>query len=295
MKQLSKEGKIGLTFIIAITLLYFGINFLKGRSTLAKEHTYYVVYNQVGGLTSSSPITTNGYKVGNVTDILYDFKAPNHIVVKLNINKELRIPQGSKVYMVNELLGGVSLDLRLTSRNYYYEPGDTLEAGVVHGLTGKIEEEMLPQLNTILPKMDSLISALYAIANNAHISSTLSDVAEVSKKLNLTVDELNQLLKDDITTLVDHLNQTGTNMEKISTQLAMIDYIQTMAQVDSTVNNLKQVSKVLLSDEGTAGRLLNDTTFYDNLNSVCDNANILIEDIKKHPHRYINISIFGRK
>ena len=295
MKQLSKEGKIGLTFIIAITLLYFGINFLKGRSTLAKEHTYYVVYNQVGGLTSSSPITTNGYKVGNVTDILYDFKAPNHIVVKLNINKELRIPQGSKVYMVNELLGGVSLDLRLTSRNYYYEPGDTLEAGVVHGLTGKIEEEMLPQLNTILPQMESLISALYTIASNAHISSTLSDVAEVSKKLNLMVDESNQLLKDDITTLVDHLNQTGTNMEKISTQLAMIDYIQTMAQVDSTVNNLKQVSKVLLSDEGTAGRLLNDTTFYDNLNSVCDNANILIEDIKKHPHRYINISIFGRK
>lgn len=295
MKYLSKEGKIGLTFIIAIIILYFGINFLKGHSTLAKEYTYYVVYNQVGGLTSSSPITINGYKVGNVTDVLYDFKAPNHIVVKLNINKELQIPKGSKVYMISELLGGVSLDLRLASGNHYYEAGDTLEAGVAHGLTGKIEEEMLPQLNAMLPKIDSLISALYTIASNDHINSTLSHAAEVSGKLSLTADEFNRLLKDDIPTLVKHLSQTGANIEQISTQLAMVDYAQTIAQIDSTVNNLQHLSKVLLSEEGAAGRLLSDTTFYHNLNSLCDNANALIEDIKKHPTRYINISVFGRK
>lgn len=295
MKQLSKEAKIGLTFIIAIAFLYFGINFLKGRSALAKEHTYYVVYNQISGLTPSSSITTNGYKVGNVTDILYDFATPDRITVKLSINKALRIPYGSRVYLMNELLGGVSLDLRLSSNNSYYEPGDTLEAGVARGLTGQIEEEMLPQLNTMLPKIDSLVTSLNMVASNPHIGTTLSYAADISQQLSLAAKELNKLLKKDVPALMANLNKTSANMEQITTQLATIDYVQTVAQVDSTINNLQQLSEILLSDEGTAGRLLNDTAFYHNLNNVCTQANALIEDIKQHPSRYINISVFGRK
>lgn len=295
MKPLSKEAKIGLTFIIAIVFLYFGINFLKGRSTLAKEHTYYVVYNQISGLTPSSVINTNGYKVGNVTDIIYNFDTPDRIVVKLSINKALRIPKGSRIYLMNELLGGVSLDLRLTADKHYYEEGDTIEAGVARGLTGQIEEEMLPQLIAMLPKIDSLVTSLHNIANNPNIGTTLSHASELSLKLNHTAEELNRLLRNDVPTLMTHLNQTGTNVEKITSQLASLDYVNTIARIDSTVNNLQQLSATLLSDESTAGRLLNDTAFYNNLNSVCTNANALIEDIKQHPTRYINISVFGRK
>lgn len=295
MKQLSKEAKIGLSFIIAITLLYFGINFLKGRSALGKEYTYYVVYNQISGLTSSSTITTNGYKVGNVTDIIYNFDAPDRIVVKLSINKALRIPHGSRVYLMNELLGGVSLDLRLSSYSTFYEPGDTIEAGVARGLTGQIEEEMLPQLNAMLPKFDSLISSFNTIANNPNIGTTLSHAADISQQLSLTAKELNKLLKNDVPTLMTHLNKTGANIEQLTAQLADKDYTHTFAKVDSTITNLQQLSAILLSDEGTAGRLLNDTTFYHNLNNVCTQANALIEDIKQHPSRYINISVFGRK
>ena len=295
MKPLSKEAKIGLTFIIAIVFLYFGINFLKGRSALAKEHTYYVVYNQISGLTPSSVINTNGYKVGNVTDIIYNFDTPDRIVVKLSINKALRIPKGSRIYLMNELLGGVSLDLRLAADKQYYEEGDTIEAGIARGLTGQIEEEILPQLNAMLPKIDSLVTSLHNIANNPNIGTTLSHAAELSLKLNYTAEELNRLLRNDVPTLMTHLNLTGTNVEKMTSELASIDYVSTIARVDSTVNNLQQLSATLLSDESTAGRLLNDTAFYNNLNSVCTNANALIEDIKQHPTRYINISVFGRK
>ncbi len=295
MKPLSKEAKIGLTFIIAIVFLYFGINFLKGRSALAKEHTYYVVYNQISGLTPSSVINTNGYKVGNVTDIIYNFDTPDRIVVKLSINKALRIPKGSRIYLMNELLGGVSLDLRLAADKQYYEEGDTIEAGIARGLTGRIEEEILPQLNAMLPKIDSLVTSLHNIANNPNIGTTLSHAAELSLKLNYTAEELNRLLKKDVPTLMTHLNLTGTNVEKMTSELASIDYVSTIARVDSTVNNLQQLSATLLSDESTAGRLLNDTAFYNNLTSVCTNANALIEDIKQHPTRYINISVFGRK
>ncbi|MBR4998042.1 MAG: MCE family protein [Bacteroidaceae bacterium] len=295
MKRLSNEVKIGITFIIAIVLLYFGINFLKGRSTLAKESTYYVVYNQISGLTPSAIINNNGYKVGNVTDIIYDFNAPNHIVVKLSINKALRIPHGSQIYLVSELLGGVSMDLRLASNTKYYEAGDTIQAGVARGLTGQIEDEMLPQLNSMLPKIDSLVSALHTIASNPAIATTLSNAAEVSAKLSDMADEMNRLLNREIPSLVTHLNKTSENMEQITTQLSTIDYVETIAQVDSTINNLQQLSEIMLSDESTVGRLLNDTAFYNNLNSVFTNANALIEDIKLHPSRYINISVFGRK
>lgn len=295
MKPLSKEAKIGLTFIIAIVFLYFGINFLKGRNALAKEYTYYVVYNQISGLTPSSVINTNGYKVGNVTDIIYNFETPDRIVVKLSINKALRIPKGSKVYLMNELLGGVSLDLRLATNNNFYEEGDTIKAGMARGLTGQIEEQMLPQLNTMLPKIDSLITSLYNIANNPHIGTTLSHAEELSYKLNHTADEINKLLRKDVPTLMTHLNQTSANLEEISSQLTTIDYVNTIAKVDSTVNNLQQLSATLLSDESTAGRLLNDTALYNNINTICTNANALIEDIKQHPTRYINISVFGRK
>ena len=295
MKRLSNEVKIGATFIIAIVLLYFGINFLKGRSTLAKANTYYVVYNQISGLTPSAIINNNGYKVGNVTDIIYDYNTPNHIVVELSINKALRIPYGSQIFLVSELLGGVSMDLRLASSTKFYEEGDTINAGIARGLTGQIEDEMLPQLNSMLPKIDSLVSALHTIASNPAIATTLTNAAEASSRLNKMADEINRLLHREIPALVAHLDKTSENMEQITEQLSTIDYVETIAQVDSTINNLRQLSEIMLSDESTVGRLLNDTAFYNNLNSVFTNANALIEDIKQHPSRYINISVFGRK
>ena len=215
--------------------------------------------------------------------------------MKLSINKALRIPHGSQIYLVSELLGGVSMDLRLASNTKYYEAGDTIQAGVARGLTGQIEDEMLPQLNSMLPKIDSLVSALHTLASNPAIATTLSNAAEVSAKLSDMADEMNRLLNREIPSLVTHLNKTSENMEQITTQLSTIDYVETIAQVDSTINNLQQLSEIMLSDESTVGRLLNDTAFYNNLNSVFTNANALIEDIKLHPSRYINISVFGRK
>lgn len=295
MKQANNEVRIGLAFIIAVVLFYFGANFLKGHSALVKEYTYYVVYNQISGLASSSVITTNGYKVGAVSDIIYNYDTPDRIVVKLGVNKDLRIPKGSRVYLMNELLGGVSLDLRLASNSEFYVEGDTLEAGVSYGLMGKVESEMLPQVNAMLPKIDSLVISLNAIANSVYVGNTLANIAEVTHKLNVTVGELNRLLQKDIPLLVEPLANTVENMEQITSQLANIDYVATLSKVDSIVDNLQLISAALLTDENTVGRLLNDTTFYDNLNRVCTNANMLIEDIKQHPSRYINVSVFGRK
>lgn len=295
MKPLSKEIKIGATFIISIALLYIGVNFLKGSNVFSHDNTYYMVVSNAGGVAPSSVINTNGYQVGTVTSVKYDYSAPNRIVVTLRVNESLRIPKGSRAYLINELLGGVSVDLRLSRNTDYYADGDTIESGTAHGLTGEIEHVMLPQINAMMPKIDSLITSLNTIAASPHIAQSLQQAELLAIKLNTTADALNQLLHKDVPQLMNTLQSTGNNLEKITSELSETDYKETMDRINSTINNLYTLSETLNSDSGTVGRLLNDTAFYNRLNGVCTNAELLIEDIKQHPSRYINISVFGRK
>ena len=295
MKPLSKEIKIGATFIISIALLYIGVNFLKGSNVFSHDNTYYMVVSNAGGVAPSSVINTNGYQVGTVTSVKYDYSAPNRIVVTLRVNESLRIPKGSRAYLINELLGGVSVDLRLSTNTDYYAEGDTIESGTAHGLTGEIEHVMLPQINAMMPKIDSLITSLNTIAASPHIAQSLQQAELLAIKLNTTADALNQLLHKDVPQLMNTLQSTGNNLEKITSELSETDYKETMDRINSTISNLYTLSETLNSDSGTVGRLLNDTAFYNRLNGVCTNAELLIEDIKQHPSRYINISVFGRK
>lgn len=295
MKKISKEIKIGATFIISIALLYIGVNFLKGSNVFSKDNTYYMVVSNASGVAPSSVINTNGYQVGTVTNVSYDYNSPSRIVLSLRVNGSLRIPKGSRAYLVNELLGGVSVDLRLSQNTDYYIAGDTIESGIAHGLTGQIENVMLPQVNALVPKIDSLITALTTLVSNPALTHTLENVETLSHKLSYTADELNKLFHNELPRLMSSLQGTSHNLNEITTDLSHIDYTQTLARVDSTINNLQALSAALISDQSSVGKLINDTAFYHNLNNVCTNANALIEDVKAHPSRYISISVFGKK
>lgn len=295
MKRISKEIKIGATFIISIALLYIGVNFLKGSNVFSHDNTYYTVVNNAGGVAPSSVINTNGYQVGTVSSVSYDYNSPNRIVVAMRVNGSLRIPKGSRAYLVNELLGGVSVDLRLSQSTEFYSDGDTIEHGVAHGLTGEIEHVMLPQINALVPKVDSLITALTTLVSNPALNNSLSHVESISYKLSHTADELDHLFHNELPQLMQNLRGASSNLNEITSELNQVDYAHTIARVDSTINNLQTLSAALISDKSSVGRLLNDTAFYNNLNGICTNANALIEDVKAHPSRYINISVFGKK
>ena len=295
MKRISKEIKIGATFIICIALLYIGVNFLKGSNVFSHDNTYYTVVSNAGGVAPSSVINTNGYQVGTVSSVSYDYNSPNRIVIAMRVNGSLRIPKGSRAYLVNELLGGVSVDLRLSQSTEFYSDGDTIEHGVAHGLTGEIEHVMLPQINALVPKVDSLITALTTLVSNPALNNSLSHVESISYKLNHTADELNHLFHNELPQLMQNLQGASSNLNEITSELNQVDYAHTIARVDSTINNLQTLSAALISDKSSVGRLLNDTAFYNNLNGICTNANALIEDVKAHPSRYINISVFGKK
>ncbi len=295
MKRISKEVKIGAAFIISVALLYIGVNFLKGSNVFSHDNTYYTVVSNAGGVAASSIITTNGYQVGTVSRVEYDYAHPNRIVLTLRVKESLRVPKGSRALLVNSLLGGVSVDLKLGQATEYYADGDTIASGVAGGMTDQIEHVVLPQVTALVPKVDSLITALTALVANPALAQSLSNVESLSGKLDRTADELNRLFHNELPLLMADLQGTAGNMHKITSDLATIDYAQTMASVDSTIANLQSLSAALTSDRSSVGRLLNDTAFYNNLNGVCINANALIEDVKAHPSRYINISVFGKK
>lgn len=295
MKRFSREVKIGAAFLVSIALLYVGVNFMKGSNVFSHSNTYYTVVNNASGVVASSIVTTNGFQVGTVTDVEYDYAHPNRIVLTLRVKESLRIPNGSRALLVNSLLGGVSVDLKLAQTTEYYADGDTLASGVAGGLTDQIENVMLPQVNALVPKVDSLITALTTLVSNPILANSLDNVESISRKLDYTADELNHLFHTELPQLVAGLQGTAGNMNKITSELATIDYVQTMARVDSTIANLQTLSGALTNERNSIGLLLNDTVFYHNLNGVCINANALIEDVKEHPSRYINISVFGRK
>ena len=295
MKRFSREMKIGSAFLFSIVLLYVGVNFLKGNNVFSKDHTYYTVVGNAGGVVPSSVVTTNGYQVGTVTRVAYDFAHPNRIVLTLRVRESLRVPKGSRALLVNSLLGGVSVELKLSQAEEFYADGDTIASGVASGLTDEIENVMLPQVNALIPKVDSLISALTALVANPALTHSLNNVESLTHKLNHTAVELDQLFYKELPQLLGSLQGASDNVKGITDNLKTFDYAQTLSRVDSVVTNLQTISTAMTSGDSSIGLLLNDTAFYSNLNGVCSNVNALIEDVKAHPSRYINISVFGKK
>ncbi len=295
MKRFSREAKIGVAFVVALSLLYIGVNFMKGSSVFSKYHTYYTVLRNSGGVAPSSAITVNGYQVGTVSDVEYDYTSPNRIVVTLRVAESLRLPKGSRAVIVSSFMDGASISLDLAQGAECYVNGDTIASGVANGLMGEVENVMLPQINAMVPKVDSLITALTALVSSPALTNSLNNVEEISCKLNSVADELNRLFHSELPSLLGSLHGTAENMYGITSDLAAVDLVQTIGNVDSTIANLHALSEALVSDRSSVGRLINDSTFYNNLNSVCTNANALIEDVKAHPSRYINITIFGKK
>ena len=210
MKRISKEIKISVAFLVSIVLLYVGVNFLKGSNVFSHDNTYYTVVGNAGGVASGGQVMANGFQVGTVNRVVYDYACPDRIVLALRVNESLRIPKGSRALLVNSLLGGVSIELKLAQAVECYADGDTIPSGVANGLTGQIEHVMLPQINALVPKVDSLIVALTVLVTNPAVDSSLSNVESISSKLDRTADELNRLFHNDnaVLRLFQELMQT---------------------------------------------------------------------------------------
>lgn len=297
-KIFTKEVKIALVAIVALMLLFFGLNFLKGLTLFSSSATYNMSFKDLKGLSESTAIYADGYKVGTVTSIEYDYENAGNVLVKCDLDPQLRIPKGSQAEIESDLMGNIKVNLLLANNpKEKIEPG-----GLIMGIDGKGMmaqfQEVLPAVMAIVPKLDSIVTSVNTILANPSIVNILRNAEDMTANLKVTTSELNSLamqLNRSVPGMMQHANATLQNTETLTGNLARVDVDATMKKIDSTLDNLEQMSKALNNREGTLGLLMYDKGVYNNLNSTMRHADSLMIDLKAHPKRYVHFSVFGKK
>lgn len=303
---MKKETKIALTAVVALVLLFVGLNFLKGINVFKATNTYYVKFKDVAGLAISNPVYANGYPVGIVRTINYDYKRGEYVVVGIELDDEMRVPAQTRAELETELMGGVKMLLVLgPNPASNIEQGDTIQGGMHEGAMDKVSA-MVPQIEKMLPKLDSIMDNINRLTGDPALAATLHNAKDITDNLKQTSEQLNVLMKNDIPQMMGHLKQTSINAEKLTANLAAVDVQATIDNVNATLKSAQRLSddlgnmsssldQKMKSKDNTLGLFLNDRGVYDNLNSTLRNADSLMIDLKSHPKRYVHFSIFGKK
>ncbi len=298
MKYFTKEVRIALVTILGIIILFFGLNFLKGLSLFENDDVYYLSFDNIVGLGKTTPIYADGYKVGIVKDIQYDYSQTGPIKVTAGIDKTMRIPKGSTAEIDKDLMGNIQVNLLLANNpREKVNPGETIPGGLAKGIMGDVQD-LMPSIKAMMPKLDSILIGINALVNNPAIAASLGNIQTTTKNLTVTTAELNQLmaqLNQKVPGILDNADATMANTRTLTSNLSKIDVEATMASVNETLANAKAFTAKLNSNQGTLGKLMNDPGLYNHLNSTVNHADSLMIDLKSHPKRYVHFSVFGRK
>lgn len=296
--KLTKEIKIALVAIVGILIMYFGINFLKGMNLFSTNNTYYMTFDDIQGLGASTPIYADGYKVGIVDGLEYDYKENGPIKVKVDIIKDLRIPQGSKAEIVKDLMGNLQVNLLLANNpRERVEPGGIIPGAVNGGMMDKAAN-LVPVVEKMLPKLDSILTSVNALLADPALAASLHNVETITSNLTVSTRELNTLmagLNKQVPGMIGKANGVLDNTNRLTANLASLDVQGTLNKVNQTLESAHQFTEKLNSNQGSLGLLMNDTKLYDNLTSTMSHADSLVIDLKAHPKRYVHFSVFGRK
>ncbi len=296
--KLTKEIKIALVAIVGILVMYFGINFLKGMNLFSTNNAYYMTFDDIQGLGASTPIYADGYKVGTVDGLEYDYKENGPIKVKVDIIKDLRIPQGSKAEIVKDLMGNLQVNLLLANNpRERVEPGGIIPGAVNGGMMDKAAN-LVPVVEKMLPKLDSILTSVNALLADPALAASLHNVETITSNLAVSTRELNTLmagLNKQVPGMIGKANGVLDNTNRLTANLASLDVQGTLNKVNQTLESAHQFTEKLNSNQGSLGLLMNDTKLYDNLTSTMSHADSLVIDLKAHPKRYVHFSVFGRK
>ena len=306
MKIFTREVKIALSAIVAIVLVYLLINFMKGVNVFKSSNTYYVRFDNIAGLAVSNAVYANGYPVGIVRGIQYDYGNHERVVVAIELDKEMHMPRGTKAELVTSLMGGVTMSLILgPNPTDNLTQGDTISGGLHEGAVEKVEA-LMPTIMDMLPKLDSIVTNMARLSADPALAQTLRNTAEITNNLRRTSAKLDAMVGRDLPQMMQNLNKTSSNVERLSNNLAAINLQETMNEVNASLAEVKRFSAninamtndlnaKLNSRDNTFGLLLNDRKLYDNLNHTVSSADSLLINVKAHPKRYVHFSIFGKK
>jgi len=294
---MKKEFKIGLVGIAALLALFLGINFLKGKALLNTDTEYYVRFTNAKGLGKSSPVYVDGFEVGIVSDIKYDYVHPGNVLVEISMDPRLVLRHGTNITIEASLMGGSTVNIapaKESESDKVYVMGDTIIGNDMSGLMGQAAG-MIPQLTEIVNKVDTLVTSLNRLTNDPRLPMILDNVEHVTADLTRTTQYLNTVVGKDLPQLARTYNKVGENVLAITENFKTVDLNPTIAAVNSTIANVNAMVDQMRSPKGSLGALMADRSLYNSLDSTIASVDSLMTDIKARPKRYVHFSVFGRK
>ncbi len=298
-KVFTKEFTIGLCVIVALLILFLGIDYLKGINFMKPSNLYYVEYTNVAGLEITAPVTIDGYKVGQVREIEFDYQNPGPVKVVLSLDSKLKVPEDSYASIVSGLLNGASIDLHLGKSKKMIEVGGTIKSEIAPDMMSAISNDLMPKIGNILPQIDSLLAAVNRLVSDPALTNTVRNLDGISTNLLNATDGLKGTLKSDVPAILGstrsfthNLDTISTDLTLLSAQLRSLPIAATVENVNELTANLMEFSKRLNSEKSTLGKLNSDPELYNRINRVAADVDSLLVDLKRNPKRYISIKLF---
>lgn len=312
---ISKEAKIGLFAAICLFAMFWGINFLKGKNIFSPNNTYYCVFTSIDGLKNTNDVLINGFKVGLVENIEFHDVRSGKFLVTLLIGKSYEIPRNTIAKLVSaDIMGGKAIKLEVSPDTAYYQPGDTLPSSVEIGLIDQLGHQMIPvkeKAEKLMVEIENSLKVLTQVFNEANRENLSQAMVNLNKSLynvNQSTAALDTMLnspKGSLRNIFINVESISSNLRKnnkeltniiknfssVSDSLAKVNIVQTMSKVDASMKELNTILLKINSGEGTLGNLVNNDTLYRNLQNASRGLDLLINDMKNNPKRYVNFSV----
>jgi phospholipid/cholesterol/gamma-HCH transport system substrate-binding protein len=303
--KLTKEIKTAIIVITAILLFIWGYSFLKGRDLFTNYQTYYVEYENVEGIMPSSAVTLNGLSIGKVAAITIDANS-GKLMVELQVNTDFPISKSSEAVIYEPgLIGGKQIAIRPNLKDkVLLENGASIKGAVELGLTASMGQKLVPlqeKIEKLLTNADLMLSGINNVLDQkgqADLKNSLSELNKTMTQFHKASASVNGLLdenKNQIKGVVTNFNKVSANFSKISDSLQKANLGKTVAELNKTLANVDKIMANLESGKGTMGKLLKDEALYTNLAKTSKELELLLQDVRLHPTRYVNVSVFGKK
>lgn len=299
MKKLfSKEFIIGISVIVALVILFVGIDYLKGINIFKPANFYIADYDNVAGLEVSAPVTIDGYKVGQVREINFNYAQPGKIEVLLALNKSLRVPEDSKAVIGSSLLNGASVEIQMGKSSKMLEVGGHLSTESKPDMMASLSDNLMPAVQGLLPKVDSLLTSLNTLVSDPALLKSVQAIEGITENINKASASLNTVMSKQVPGVMGNASQVASNLNTItkdltelSAQLNKLPLASSMENVNEVTQNLVKFSNQLNDKNSTLGLLMSDPELYRRISSVTANVDSLLIDIQKNPKRYISIKL----